>query len=79
MSTYTNPRGDVAVKREALVARQIGDLRAGTYAGTGGAEALAAALGVSYATLAAWQRGRNAPSWGNRRKLAALWAKEVPA
>jgi transcriptional regulator with XRE-family HTH domain len=44
-------------------------------ASTGGLEALAAEVGVSYETLWAWRNGRRTPSPENRLRLAEALAR----
>jgi hypothetical protein len=60
-------------------AAQVNALRAGPYAGRGGLQALAQAVGVTVGTLKRWRTQEHAPTWEHRRALADLHAAHLQA
>jgi hypothetical protein len=57
------------------VAQMLKDMRRGTFAGRGGARALAQALNVHPQTIKAWRAG-TLPTWEHRQAIRELWRAE---
>jgi hypothetical protein len=68
MSTTQELKDEYGTYIRGLVA----SLRGGHYRGSGGLRAIAADLGVSEATVMAWQAGRTVPRYGARVRLEKL-------
>lgn len=59
----------------ATYLQQLDELRAGHFAGYGGAKALAQAIGVTTLSVELWRNGKRKPSWQHRQQITALHAK----
>jgi len=63
---------DVAEQKNEETRRMLNDLADGPFAGRGGGEALAAAIGVHRQTIKNW-RSKKSPDYANEKKIEALW------